>query len=215
VIVPCGLVSLLGAVTRHLEGALAILTGRPIADVDRFLVPLAPVAAGVHGAEIRTAPGATVELVAEQVDQAIIEAVRRVAQLEHGVVIELKRASIAVHYRLAPASETRIEASLRRVLEDAADHLILCQGRKVLEIVPNHVSKGAALETIMRLPQFRGRRPIMIGDDVSDQSAFEAAVRLGGCGLKVAGELFGPTEADFANPAAVRDWLAEKAGYHP
>lgn len=212
VVIPSGLAELVSAATLRAHGALAILTGRQIAEVDRFLAPLEPIAAGVHGAEIRHSPGGAVERKAEAIDADIVEALHALARQEPGVIVELKSASVAVHYRLAEAAEPRIEATLQRILDDGPGHLILSRGRKVLEIVPMQVSKGAALESLMRLPQFRGRRPVMIGDDVSDMSAFEAAARLGGIGLKVAGEQFGAADADFANPAAVRRWIAERAG---
>lgn len=208
VLIPDDLASLLGDLTRRLGGALAIVSGRPIPDIDRFLAPLAPVAAGVHGAEIRIACHGEIQLTAAPIDPTLIAAVGALAEAEAGVVVETKRASIAVHYRLAPTAEPRIEAALQRLLEDSPDHLILCRGRKVFEIVPRHVSKGAALETLLELPAFRGRQPVMIGDDFSDQSAFAAAARLGGCGLKVAGEHFSRAEAFFSGPADVRGWLA-------
>ncbi len=211
VTIPDGLVALLDKLTQGLDGALAIVTGRPIADIDRFLAPLAPVVAGVHGAEFRTARNGEIEHTAEPIADAVVDAVKKLAKAQAGITVEIKRASIAVHYRLAPAAEPRIEAALRRIIEARPDHLILCRGRKVLEIVPRHISKGAALETLLSLPAFRGRRPIMIGDDVTDLSAFAAATRLGGVGFKVAGELFSPAEADFAGPAAVRGWLAAMA----
>ena len=175
VFIPNDLVALLDNLTYRLDGALAIVTGRPIADIDRFLAPLAPVAAGIHGAELRTACHGEIELGGEPIDATVVDAVRRLAKTEVGIVVETKRVSIAVHYRLAPSAKPRIEASLRRILDDGPDHLILCPGRKVFEIVPRHVSKGAALETLLALPAFRGRQPVMIGDDVSDQSAFEAS----------------------------------------
>jgi trehalose 6-phosphate phosphatase len=209
--VPEDLSGLLADLTRRLGGALAIVTGRPIHDVDRFLAPLAPVAAGVHGAEIRTSCRGEIRLSAEPIDAAVVTAVQQMAAAEAGAVVEIKRVSIAVHYRLAPAAEPRIEAALQRILHAGPDHLILCRGRKVFEVVPAHVSKGAALETLLALPAFRGRRPVMIGDDISDQSAFAAAARLGGCGLKVAGEHFGGAEAFFSGPAEVRAWLATVA----
>lgn len=212
VVIAAGLPSLLARVTQQLDGAFAVLTGRPIADVDRFLAPLLPLAAGVHGAEVRSMIGAAVERRAEPVEAHIVKAVRGVAEREPGAIVELKPASIAVHYRLAPRSEAKIEEALRRILADGLDHLILCRGRKVLEIVPRHVSKGAALEAFMALPPFHGRRPIMIGDDISDLSAMDAAVRLGGRGLKVAGEQFSAAESDFSSPATVRAWLAAQAG---
>lgn len=207
VVVPDGLVRLLDALTRQLDGALAIVTGRPIAEIDGFLFPLAPVAAGIHGAELRLAAQGVTQCGTEPIDAAVVEAVRRLGAQEPGTIVEEKTASIAIHYRTAPLAEPRIEAALHRILDDGPDHLILCRGRKVLEIVPRHVSKGAALQTLMGLPAFHGRRPIMIGDDVSDQSAFEAANRLGGMGLKVAGGLFEAADADFAGPADVRAWL--------
>ena len=208
VVIPDGLAQLLDDLTRRLGGALAIITGRPIRDVDRFLAPLAPVAAGVHGAEIRRMAHGEIDLTAAPIDPAVVAAVRELAETETGVVVETKHSSVAIHYRLAPQAEPRIEAALRRILDDGPDHLILCHGRRVLEIVPKYVSKGSALETLLELPAFRGRQPVMIGDDISDQSAFAAAVRLGGRGLKVAGEHFARSEAFFSGPAEVRGWLA-------
>jgi trehalose 6-phosphate phosphatase len=212
VIVPPGLADLVGGLTSRLKGAVAIVTGRPIDDVDRFLQPLLPVAAGVHGAEFRNEPGGRVELHAELLDPGVLAAVRRLADDQAGIIIERKLTSIAVHYRLAPSAGPRLEGALEQILAEGPDHLILCRGRKVFEVVPRYISKGSALARFMERDPFRGRRPVMIGDDLSDQSAFEAAVRLGGVGLKVGGERFGPAEADFSGPSAVRAWLAEWAG---
>ncbi len=207
VVVPTGLAALLNRLTQHLGGALAILTGRPIGDIDRLLAPLAPVAAGVHGAELRSQPKGAVVCKAAPIDAEILRAVHDVVAEHAGAVVERKRASLAVHYRQAPTLASQLEAALVRILDNGPDHLILARGRQVLEIVPGHISKGAALEALMGLPAFVGRRPIVIGDDLPDLSAFDAAVCLGGKGLKVAGEQFSPTEADFASPAEVRAWL--------
>lgn len=211
VTIPEDLAAHLDRLVRHLGGALAILTGRPIQDVDRLLAPMVPIAAGVHGAELRSVPHGEVASLAAPIDAGIVHAVQRVAEAHAGVLVELKRASIAVHYRQKPALALPLEAALARILEDGPDHLLLAHSRQVLEIVPRQVSKGAALEAIMCLPAFAGRRPIMIGDDVPDLSAFEAAIRFGGKGLKVAGEQFSQAEADFARPAEVRGWLAAMA----
>jgi trehalose 6-phosphate phosphatase len=132
------------------------------------------------------------------------------SDLAPGVVVETKVYSIAVHYRLAPSVEPQIEAALQGIVAGSPDHYILCPGRCVIEIVPRHVSKGVAVDTLMALPTFKGRRPIMVGDDVPDESALAAAVRHGGLGLRVAGEHFGG-RADFDGPASVRAWLASTA----
>ena len=214
VVVPDSLARLLADTTEELNGALAILTGRSIADADRHLAPLVPVAAGIHGAEIRTAPGHAIETKAALIDAGTASAVQDIACQEPGAHLEFKRVSIAVHYRMIPQAEARLEKALQGIVAARPDSLMLCRGRKVFEIVPRHVSKGGALETLMQLPAFRGRRPIMFGDDVSDLSAFEAARRLGGRGYNVAGALFQSAEADFANPTAVRDWLAAQFKTH-
>lgn len=212
VVVPGELAPMLGRIADRLGGALAVLTGRPIADIDRFLAPLKPVAAGVHGSEVRLARDGPVELQSEPIEASIIRRVRKIAQGVQGALLELKAASVAIHYRNVPEAEGAIEAALSDLVADSGDHLILCRGRKVLEIVPAHVSKGDALETFMRRPAFRGRRPIMIGDDVSDLSAFAAARRFGGRGLKVAGEQFHPGDVEFSGPEHVRRWLDENWG---
>lgn len=207
VMIPSGLVKLIADLEKAFHGALAIVTGRPMIDVDEFLAPLTPIAAGVHGAEMRITRGGDVELVAQPIDQSVVDAIDAIVACEPGVLVEMKRASISVHYRLAPDAEPRIESALERVLAESHDHLILCRGRKVLEVMPRHISKGAALERLAGLPAFRGKTPIMIGDDVSDQSAFAAATRLGGRGLKVAGGCYSHEEAAFASPTEVRAWL--------
>jgi trehalose 6-phosphate phosphatase len=114
-----------------------------------------------------------------------------------------------VHDRLAPSVEPQLRVALKDIVAGSPDHFILCPGRNVVEVVPRHVSKGAALEALLDLPVFKGRRPMMIGDDVPDESALEAAVRHGGMGLRVAGEHF-REQAD-SNPSDVRTWLAALA----
>ena len=208
--IPSDLVPLLARLSSGLRGALAIVTGRSVSDVNRFLHPLRLVTAGVHGAELRTEMNGEVLLTVGPMDPAVVSAVNRLRELAPGVVIESKIFSIAVHYRLAPSVEPQIEAALRGIVAGSPDHFILCPGRCVIEVVPTHLSKGAAVDALMALPAFKGRRPIMVGDDVPDESAQAAAVRHGGLGLRVAGEHF-RGRADFEGPASVRAWLAAMA----
>ncbi len=211
VAVPPGLVALLQRLSRSLSGGLAILTGRPLAELDHILTPFQPAAAGVHGAELRSEPGGEVRNLAGPLDSSIVNAAMGLAVADPGILIELKRSSIAAHYRNAPFARARIEAALAAAVAEGNDHLILCPGRKVIELVPRHISKGSALEGFMTRTPFRGRRPIMIGDDISDETAFDAARRLGGAGMRVAGESVALDTADFENPAHVRRWLTALA----
>jgi trehalose 6-phosphate phosphatase len=208
--IPSDLAPLLARLCVALRGALAIVTGRPIVDLDRFLNPLRLITAGVHGAELRTERDGQVLLTVGPMDPGVAAAVSRLSDLAPGIVVEPKIYSIAVHYRLAPSAEPQLEAALKNIVAGSPDHFILSPGRYVVEVVPRRVSKGAALEAMMALAVFKGRRPIMIGDDVPDESALDAAVRHGGFGLRVAGEHF-TGQADFRDPSDVRSWLAALA----
>jgi trehalose 6-phosphate phosphatase len=209
--VPPDLTPLLGRLAEALDGAVAIVTGRRISDIDRYLAPLKLVAAGGHGSELRTVPNGEIRVVAEPIPPDVVEAVKELTRLSPGIIVEPKGSSLTVHYRSDPSAGPAIESVFRRIIDHGPDHLILCPGRKVFEMVPIDISKGTALERLVQLPAFRSRRPIMIGDDVADESALETTTRLGGVGLKVAGEHFPKETSHFQGPAHVRAWLRDLA----
>lgn len=207
IVVPRELPLILDRLTVGLSGALAIISGRTVREIDNYLEPLRPVAAGVHGAEIRTVPFGEVKSTVEPLDESILRRVKKIGGMDAGIIVEPKRFSVAVHYRNAEHARMEIEAALRSLLGGGPDHLVLCPGRKLFEIVPCRISKGNALAALMEEPLFRGRTPVMIGDDVSDESAFDMAVRLRGIGQRVAGEHFERSDAEFDSPSHVRAWL--------
>lgn len=210
VFVPPGLVRTLKRVVQGFEGAVALSTGRRISGADRLFAPLKLVTSGVHGTEVRTLPGGDTMMLVPPVSSELVQAVNAVTQISAGVLVEQKGAGLAVHYRNAPEARRALEIELERIVGRWED-FVLCPGRKVLEILPKGYSKGTALEWLMRLPPFHGRRPIMIGDDHGDEAALVAAQRFGGIGLTVAGEHFGNACTDFEGPASVRAWLATLA----
>jgi trehalose 6-phosphate phosphatase len=205
--VPSDLGRLLERASAALGGALAIISGRPIAAIDAMTAPLRLPAAGVHGAELRMEPGSPIVAAAPRIAPELVQAVRAAVGDRKGLLVEEKTYSVAVHYRLAPDERPRIEAALRELLHESADDVVLKRGRKIVEVTPRMATKGGALLAFMREPPFAGRRPIMVGDDLTDESAMAAARGLGGGGLKVAGEHFPAEDADFADPTAVRAWL--------
>jgi trehalose 6-phosphate phosphatase len=209
---PPELIGTLRDLKELLGGAVAVLTGRKISDVDRLLAPVRLAAAGVHGTEIRLRPDDDIETSSDLVPDSLKKSVERLAGKTPGLLFEDKGFSIAVHYRAAPEMEPTLEKELSRLLDHHSSRLVLSHGRCVLELVPDRSTKGAALQEMMRLPPFRGRVPVMIGDDMPDETALAAAVGLGGLGLKVGGEHFREGPIDFREPAEVRDWLHGLAG---
>ncbi|MEI9900837.1 MAG: trehalose-phosphatase [Hyphomicrobium sp.] len=202
-----GLVELLTRLSSRLGGALAILTGRQLAEIDLLLQPAQFIGAGVHGSELRARHGGIIDAVASALPDELVEQVLRRAQKVPGIIVEPKGPGIAVHYRLAPHLKDALEADLRSLLTQYPDGLVLSPGRKLFEIIPAGHSKGTALETILALPEFAGRRPIMVGDDMGDIPALAAAHRLGGAGMRVAGEQFGTDDVEMTGPKQVVAWL--------
>jgi trehalose 6-phosphate phosphatase len=205
--VPPGLVPTLTRLSETFGGAVALITGRRVADADRFFAPLKLAVSGVHGAEARNGCDGHPALLADPVPAGLTAAVHAVAGAWPGILVEDKGSGLAVHYRNAPEARASLELELRGAVA-CWESFAVRTGRKVLDIVPKAHSKATGLAWLMALPAFQGRRPIMIGDDHGDEPAIRAAEQLGGIGLTVAGEHFSRDDADFMTPASVRSWLA-------
>ena len=193
--------------TRH-EGALALVTGRSITDVDRIFPELGVPVAGQHGCERRDAQGA-VHLHAS--DPAILRKLRELfaafATRHPGVLLEDKGATLALHYRQSPELADRVQAAVRSSLDAVgADGYRLWEGKQLVEIRPDGRDKGKAIADFMREPPFAGRRPVFVGDDVSDEDGFSVVDAMGGWSVKVGP---GRTCAQYRLPniAAAHRWL--------
>ncbi len=204
VIVPSGLIGTLGALSSHLGGALAMISGRPIAQIDAFLHPLRLPVAGVHGAERRGFDGAVTLLTTHPL-QRVEEAAAALAERHPQLRVENKRGSVALHYRQAPELEAECLQAMQAAVDESPG-LTLMRGKMVAEAKPGGASKGQAIEQFLREAPFAGRTPVFIGDDFTDEVGFSTVQRLRGLGVKV-GE--GPTVAwqRLASPAVLRDQL--------
>jgi trehalose 6-phosphate phosphatase len=206
--VPAGLTATLETVRRGLQGALAFVSGRTIADLDRLFTPLRLPAAGQHGSEIRLSPDApVVSLATAPIREALRRDVAAIAAAFPGAEMEDKGRTIAVHYRRAPGAADALTHGLRRIVQSNETPLILTHGRKVLELRDAGHSKATAVHEFMRHPRFEGRVPLFVGDDITDEDGFIAAEQYGGTALAV-GTVHRPRrETAFAGPADVRAWL--------
>ncbi len=181
-------------------GAVAVVTGRRLDDVDRILDPLRLPAAAEHGAILRpdgqAAPRHTPTAMAP-------EAWRREAaafvEAHPGTLLEPKSAGFVLHYRMAPEHGAAAEALLRRMAEAGAGFELL-RADHAWELRPGGIHKGLGVRALMEQPAFAGRWPLFIGDDVTDEDGIAAAEALGGQGFLV--------PESFGSPAAVRAWLA-------
>jgi trehalose 6-phosphate phosphatase len=201
VVVPPSLPVLLGDLHHQLDGAVAVVSGRPIGQIDRLLQPFHAAAAGEHGVSIRYADGTMEELpVGIAVPDSWREALTAAVARWPGVRIEEKPHGVCVHYRLAPERENEVWQLVRALV--APDHawFRLIPAREAVEIGLRAASKGHAVERLMGHAPFHGRKPIFIGDDYTDEAGMSMARRFGGLGLRVA-EVFG------GDPAQVRAWL--------
>ncbi|KKC32185.1 trehalose-phosphatase [Devosia psychrophila] len=170
----------------ELDSAFAVLTGREISDIDKYLAPLHLPIAGAHGTQRRRADGFV-----ETVDPAAVLGAEQIAQALESLVIanpslilEPKEGAVALHYRQAPELEDAVRIAMEEAVHNVPD-FTLVPGKMVLEARPRAASKGEALRAFMREEPFLGRTPIFIGDDTTDEDAFIAAQDLGGVGIKL------------------------------
>ena len=205
--------ALLPALADRLGGAVALITGRAIADADRLFKGLALPVAGQHGLERRAADG-SIHL--HEASMRGLERLRRelarFATRHPGLLLEDKGATLALHYRRAPGLAAHVHRTLRTMLRTTAvsAQWRLQPGKRILEIKPDGRDKGTAMLEYMAEPPFAGRLPVFVGDDLTDEYGFVAATHLGGWAVKVGR---GPTRARFRLPdvAAVRAWLGAEA----
>jgi trehalose 6-phosphate phosphatase len=200
---------LLTRAAADLGNALAIVSGREITSIDQVTHNVVPYAAGSHGAEFRLGFGQPILRPGPQPDIAGLESeVLDCMKDWPGILIEPKRAGLAVHYRKAPHLGQRVWSELERMMARREQSgLSLLKGDHVVEVRSPAHNKGEAVRRIMKEPVFQGRRPVFIGDDVTDEDAFVVAQEMGGTAVIVGGRR--PTLATHKldSVAAVLDFL--------
>lgn len=214
VIVPQALRDMIVATQRHCGGALAVVSGRSLTVLDAMLgIPGLPMA-GQHGLERRDPDGRVQQLVLAPAALDEIEAELLPLRARHpGLLLERKGMSLAIHYRQAPRLGGYLHRVLAAFLAETPHGLHLQKGKYVLELKPEGHDKGSAIAAFMTQPPFRGRRPVFIGDDLTDEHGFAMVNALQGISIKVGR---GATRASWRLPdvLAVRAWLAAMTDTH-
>ena len=206
--VPASLVTTIRQVRDRLNGALAVISGRSIEDLDALLAPLQLPVAGVHGSEHRDQTGHRSPRSRSGIPASVRRRMIDLAKSDPGLILEDKGSSLALHYRQSPARESLIRAELKTIFAGLDQDFVLLDGKMVIEIRPDGVNKGTAVEKFLANPPFTGRRPIFIGDDITDEDAFRVVNRLNGYSIRV-GPRNPESEAvyELKDVNAVRDWL--------
>ncbi len=214
VVVPASLKADLGAAYGLLGGALALVSGRAVDEIDRLFSPLGLPASGVHGSEFRPSPPGRAERLAPRIPDDVRARAEAIIKQYPGALFEDKGIAIALHWRLAPQFGVAIEADAQAMMEKAPSNLTLLRGHCVLEIKGATLDKGMAVDRFLKEDAFRGRRPVFVGDDVTDESAFAAVTRHGGYAFAVGREIDGTLDW-FESASDVRKWLARMVGRGP
>ncbi|MDP2367449.1 trehalose-phosphatase [Rhodoferax sp.] len=215
VCVDSALLDLIGQLHRASGGAVALVSGRMISDLQNRLGPLNLPLAGQHGLERRDATGRLwIHAAPPSAKCAVKEALAPLLARHPGLMLEDKGLTLALHYRLASNMAATVHRIMGRLVDQIGQGLELQRGKMVVEIKPAGIDKGTAVAEYLTEPPFRDRRAVFIGDDLNDEHGFAEVNRLGGISIKV-GRGTSCARYRLQDVAAVRRWLAESLKGNP
>jgi trehalose 6-phosphate phosphatase len=200
---------LLQGAAQATNGALALVSGRSLAQLDALFAPQRWPAAGLHGAERRDAAGGLHVSRADPLPQVLVDELLKIAERHPGLLVENKGRAVALHFRGAPALQARLESAVARIAQGHPE-VEIQPGAYVLELRPSGVSKAHAIEAFLAEPPFAGRTPVFAGDDLTDLAGFAAVQRRNGVSIAV-----GPRVQAMCNlesPRALRALLGNLVG---
>ena len=214
VVADAALLDLLRLLRRTSGGAVALISGRTLEDLDRITAPERFAAAGLHGFERRGAHGNTTRAPRPSLGKLaeVRAALQRLVQQHPQLLLEEKGDALALHYRQAPHLQAEVERAIEALRDLPAGGLRIQHGRRVVEVTPAGVSKATAVAEFMSEEPFQGRVPIYVGDDLTDECAFEWVNARDGLSVSVNAPRPGSmTGLQMDSVAAARGWLQELA----
>ena len=208
--VPPGLAATLNGLLAATSGALALVSGRSLNDIDLIFAPARFPAVGGHGAEMRLSADADAAApLAPLLDKELKRRLAAIARISPGILLEDKGYSLALHYRLAPHAKEAIEAAIALIRADMPNESVeVLPGKCVFEIKPAGFTKANGVRALMQRAPFAGRRPLFIGDDVTDESVFAIMPDMQGLAFSVGHRAKG-VSGHFDAPRDVREFLAQ------
>ena len=213
VVVDAALKTLIGRLAESLGGAVALISGRAVEDVERLFAPLVVPVAGLHGVEHRDVRGV---IHRHAMDENALDSahahLQHVAAQNPGLFFEDKGLNLALHYRTAPEAAPIAEDAIRAVARDLGIRFEIQQGKMVWEVKPSGYDKGTAIDEYLDEAPFAGRVPVFLGDDLTDEVGFELVNQRGGHSIKIGP---GRTRAHWrmTDARAVRGFLSALAGF--
>lgn len=214
VVVPPDLCPTLARLRDRLGGALAIVSGRQVAIIDGFLAPHLFDVAGLHGAEHRIAGALSSDGTSDAAIRGAVERLEAALPADPRLIVEDKGGTVAVHWRLAPEFAEQVGTIVDAVAAELGPRYRLQRGKAVAELVPVGATKGTAIARLAGETPYRGRHPVFVGDDLTDEHAFEAVNALGGVSIRIGpGHTVASRRID--SPRALREQLAEWAAGSP
>jgi trehalose 6-phosphate phosphatase len=207
--VPPGLRETLNGLLRKTSGALALVSGRSLNDIDLIFAPEEFPAVGGHGAEMRlSTDGEAVASHAPPMDKELKKRLAAIAALSPGILLEDKGYSLALHYRLAPHAEKAIYEAVSLIRADLPNAPIeVLPGKCVCEIKHSGFTKATGVRELMTHAPFKGRKPMFIGDDVTDETVFAIMPDFDGVAFSVGRRARG-VDGHFDAPDDVRAFLS-------
>jgi len=211
--VPPGLADLLERIGGRLGGAVALVSGRTVGRLDAMFEGWVAAVAGVHGLQRRSASGDLSEasLPREAIDD-IRGSLAAFAASRPGVLLEDKGVALALHYRAAPGFEAECFAAVEALRGLHGDFLVLQRGKMVCELRPRGATKADAVAAFLDESPFRGRRPVFVGDDLTDEDTFRLVNERGGVSIRVGTDATTAARHRLDDVPAVLCWLAAFAG---
>jgi trehalose 6-phosphate phosphatase len=209
--VPSSLRNTLQLAFERQHGAFALLSGRPLAELDDLFAPCRFPISGKHGLEIRLPSG---KVARPDFDASCLDRARRwlgvLQEQNRGLLLEDKGVALAMHYRLAPGLAAEVEMVMNEMCADLGAGFLVRSGKYVFELMPRGFDERSAIELFMREPEFAGRTPVFVGDDPTDEVGFHAVNEMGGHSIRVGNLEQTAARYRFSSVSTVVAWLRDR-----